>query len=58
MLQDVKRLGERVGKLRDHFDTTNKDIGLIETSMKGIERHSDRIAQVELGTPPPILPKA
>ncbi len=52
LLQDVKRLGERVGKLRDHFDTTNKDIGLIETSMKGIERHSDRIAQVELGDAP------
>ncbi len=57
MLQDVKRLGDRVGKLRDHFETTNKDIGLIETSMKGIERHSDRIAQVELGEPPASLPK-
>ncbi|MDB5740565.1 MAG: recombinase [Alphaproteobacteria bacterium] len=59
LLQDVKRLGERVGKLRDHFDTTNKDIGQIEISMKGIERHSDRIAQVELGEPPSpaTLPK-
>ena len=58
LLQDVKRLSERVGKLRDHFDTTNKDIGQIEISMKGIERHSDRIAQVELGEPPSALPKA
>ncbi len=60
LLQDVKRLGERVEKLRDHFDTTSKDIGLIETSMKGIERHSDRIAQVELGEPPALeaLPKS
>jgi DNA recombination protein RmuC len=49
LLQDVKRLGERIGKLRDHFDTTNKDIGQIEVSMKGVERHADRIAQVELG---------
>jgi DNA recombination protein RmuC len=49
LLQDVKRLGERIGKLRDHFDTTNKDIGQIEISMKGVERHADRIAQVELG---------
>jgi DNA recombination protein RmuC len=57
LLQDVKRLGERVGDLRRHFDTTNKDIGLIETSMKGIERHSDRIAQVELGDAPAVLPK-
>jgi DNA recombination protein RmuC len=48
LLQDVKRLGERIGKLRDHFDTTNKDIGQIEISMKGIDRHAERIAQVEL----------
>jgi DNA recombination protein RmuC len=54
LLQDVKRLSERIGKLRDRFDTTNKDIGLIETSLKGIERHSDRIAQVELGEKPAI----
>ncbi len=57
MLQDVKRLSERVGKLRDHFDTTNKDIGLIETSMRGIDRHAERIAQVELGDKPEALPK-
>jgi len=58
LLQDVKRLGERVGKLRDHFETTNKDISQIEISMKGIERHSDRIAQVELGDAPASLPKS
>src|SRR5579872_5249229 len=52
LLQDVKRLSERVGKLRDHFDTTNKDIGLIETSMRGIDRHAERIAQVDLGDAP------
>lgn len=58
MLQDVKRLGERVDKLRDHFETTNKDIGQIEISMKGVERHADRIAQVDLGeAPQPVLPK-
>ncbi len=48
LLQDVKRLGERVGKLRDHFETTAKDIGQIETSMRGIERHAERIALVDL----------
>jgi DNA recombination protein RmuC len=58
MMQDVKRLGERVGKLRDHFDTTNKDIALIEISMKGVERHADRIALVELGDAPEALPKS
>jgi DNA recombination protein RmuC len=48
MLQDVKRLGERVGNLRQHFDRTNKDIGEIETSMKKIESHAGRIERVEL----------
>ncbi|HEX3756799.1 MAG TPA: DNA recombination protein RmuC [Rhizomicrobium sp.] len=55
LLQDVKRLGDRVGKLRDHFDTTNKDIGQIEASMRGIDRHAERIAQVELGEAPAAL---
>lgn len=57
MLEDVRRLGERVEKLRDHFETTNKDIGLIETSMKGIGRHAEKIAQVDLGEPPTALPR-
>jgi len=45
LLQDVKRMGERVGKLRDHFETTSKDIGQIEISMRGIDRHAERIAR-------------
>lgn len=48
MLQDVKRLGERVTNLRQHFDRTNKDIGEIETSMKRIESRAGRIEQAEL----------
>jgi DNA recombination protein RmuC len=56
LLQDVKRLGDRVGKLRDHFETTSKDIGQIETSMRGIDRHAERIAQVDLGEKPDALP--
>jgi DNA recombination protein RmuC len=54
LLQDVKRLGERMGDLRKHFDITNKDIGQIEISMKGIDRHAERIAQVELGDVPQL----
>ena len=54
LLQDVKRLGERMGDLRKHFDITNKDIGQIEISMKGIDRHAERIAQVDLGEPPQL----
>jgi len=57
LLQDVKRLGDRVGDLRKHFDSTNKDIGLIETSIKGIERHADRIGQAKLGPADEAPPK-
>ena len=53
LLTDVRRLGERIGDLRKHFDTTNKDIAQIEISMRGIDRHAERIAQVELGQPTP-----
>jgi DNA recombination protein RmuC len=56
LLQDVKRLGERVGNLRAHFDRTSKDIGEIETSMKGIDRHAERIGEVKL-SPPDTLPQ-
>jgi DNA recombination protein RmuC len=58
LLQDVHRLSERVGKLRDHFETTSKDIGQIEISMRGIDRHAERIAQVDLGERPAALPKS
>jgi len=51
LLQDVKRLGERVGNLRSHFDRTNKDIAEIETSIKRIEGRATRIEQVELALP-------
>lgn len=57
LLQDVKRLGDRVGDLRKHFDGTAKDIGLIETSLKGIERHADRIGQAKLGPSDDGVPK-
>jgi DNA recombination protein RmuC len=51
LLQDVKRLGDRVGNLRSHFDRANKDIVEIETSMKRIEGRALRIEQVELALP-------
>lgn len=51
LLQDVRRLGERVGNLRTHFDRTNKDIGEIETSMKRIETRATRIENAELSAP-------
>jgi DNA recombination protein RmuC len=51
LLQDVRRLGDRVGNLRSHFDRTNKDIAEIETSMKRIESRASKIEQVELALP-------
>jgi DNA recombination protein RmuC len=50
LLDDVKRMSERVGNLRSHFEQTSKDIGQIETSMRGIDRHAERIAQVDIET--------
>jgi DNA recombination protein RmuC len=47
LLDDVRRMGDRVGKLRDHFDQTSKDIEQIETSMRGVDRHAERIASVD-----------
>ncbi|MEJ1967510.1 MAG: DNA recombination protein RmuC [Rhizomicrobium sp.] len=57
LLLDVKRLSERVGNLRQHFDRTSKDITEIETSMRGIDRHAERIGQVELGSPADVTAK-
>jgi DNA recombination protein RmuC len=51
LLQDVKRLGDRIGNLRNHFDRSNKDIAEIEISMKRIESRASRIEQVELALP-------
>jgi DNA recombination protein RmuC len=48
LLQDVRRLGERVAKLRTHFDSAGKDIADIEISMKRIDTRAGRIAQAEL----------
>ena len=52
LLSDVQRMSDRIGKLREHFDLTNKDIGLIETSMRGVDRHAERIAAVDFAGDP------
>jgi len=59
LLKDVKLLAERVGDLRKHFETTNKDIGQIEISTKRIVSRADKIEVVELSAPDaekPALP--
>jgi DNA recombination protein RmuC len=51
LLQDVQRLGERIQKLRAHFDGASKDIEQIETSMRKIDSRAQNIAKVELSAP-------
>jgi DNA recombination protein RmuC len=51
LLLDVKRLAERVGDLRKHFETTNRDIGQIEISAKRIVTRGEKIEAVELTAP-------
>ena len=48
LLLDVKRLAERVGDLKKHFETTNKDIGQIEISARRIVSRGEKIEAVEL----------
>jgi DNA recombination protein RmuC len=49
MLDDVRRLGERVGNLGKHFDLAREDIDQIRKSTDGIARHGERIRAVDLG---------
>ncbi len=51
LLQDVKRLGDRVGNLQKHFDQANGDIKEIVTSAGRIASRAERIEKVELSSP-------
>ena len=48
LMDDVRRLGERVDKLDTHFNRAQRDIADIRTSTDGITRHAGRIEAVEL----------
>ena len=58
MMADVDRLKERVGKLRAHFDLTEKDVREIVTSTEKILRHGERIASASLEDAQSELPLA
>lgn len=49
LFEDIKRLDERVEKLRTHFNQANKDIDLISTSSSKIASRVVRIEKVQLG---------
>ncbi len=51
LMNDVRLLGDRVQKLRTHFDSASKDIEQIETSMRRIDTRAQAIAKVELSAP-------
>jgi DNA recombination protein RmuC len=52
LLEDVRRLGERVGKLKTHIRQTGEDLESIETSTNTISRRGTRIDQMDFDGPP------
>jgi DNA recombination protein RmuC len=55
LLQDVRRLEERTGRLRQHFDLANRDISEIETSAAQITGRAQKIDEVDLGDEPKLI---
>jgi DNA recombination protein RmuC len=60
LMDDVRRLMERVDNLDTHFRQAAKDIDQIKISSEKIGRRSEKIESLEFGeaTPAPLLPKA
>lgn len=57
LLDDVRRLGERVDKLKTHFASTEKDLKDIDISTGRITSRGQKILDVELEEGPAALPK-
>ncbi len=51
LLQDVRRLDERVGKLQRHFDQSSEDIRNIRISTEKVSRRAERIEELQLEEP-------
>jgi DNA recombination protein RmuC len=49
MLEDIKRLNDRVGKLRIHMRQADTHLGQSGTSTKKIAKGGERITEIELG---------
>ena len=56
LLDDVKRLDERVEKLKSHFAMTEKDLKEVDISADRITKRGQRILDVDLGEEPAALP--
>jgi DNA recombination protein RmuC len=57
LLEDVRRLDDRVEKLKGHFAATEKDLRDLDTSADRITKRGQRILDVDLGEEPTALPK-
>jgi DNA recombination protein RmuC len=49
LMEDLRRLQDRVGKLKGHFGQANDDLKQLETSAEKIETRATRIREVEFG---------
>ena len=58
LIDDTRRLGDRVDNLRKHFAQTEKDLREIDISAERITKRGERIRDVDLGEQPTALPKA
>ena len=54
LLDDIKRLDDRVGALNKHFDQAADDIRQIRISTDKVGKRGERIGQVELGDQPSL----
>jgi DNA recombination protein RmuC len=57
MLEDVRRLDERVDNLKKHFAQTENDLRQIDISTERITKRGERILTTDLGEQPEALPK-
>ena len=57
LMDDVRRLGERVDKLKTHFASTEKDLKDIDISAGRITSRGQKILDVDLEEAPTALPK-
>ena len=51
LLDDVRRLDDRVGKLQQHFNLTSEDIKKIRISTEKVTRSAERIEELQLEDP-------
>ena len=54
LVEDVRRLGERVEKLKSHFAQADKDLRDLDVSADRITKRGQRILDVELGDEKPL----